>query len=407
MILTFGTENGYLKTRCSKYVIHDMHIATKKFPKNIPNRINVRGNEDAYKYVKEMVGTLNEDPQSFLAYNRGITIVVKSVEYDTEKNLIKANIPDDRLYGIADGGHTARAIAESPSDDAFVRVTLIVTQDRDFVRATTRYRNSGKNVRADDLASMNGDFDIVRQILIQGHLPDDDNHIAYRSGDKETRDLTTITDVARVVAAFSSLSLDYYRRGVFEEAYKDIKAVLHSAVNVIQHITNDKLYYNSSNFGMIAGGIRLYEAIDRTLNEELDIAGATALLGATKKNRLAEKKRLLFLAPAEDEKKNCLSYLYTYWIFQAFRAFLIKSEKGENHLRWYCPKDDIVEFFEDNKKKVFELTAKVIQEHYKDTDFESRVFHTNSDAYHYLYNEFKDWRDEYEESLAGATEMSA
>lgn len=184
-----------------------------------------------------------------------------------------------------------------------------------------------------------------------------------------------------------------------------MKVLLHSTVNVIQHVTSDKLYYNSYNFDMIANGIKLYEAIDRTLNEELDIAGATALLGATKKNRLAEKKRLLFLAPAEDEKKNCLSYLYTYWIFQAFRAFLVKSVKEENRLRWYCPADDIVAFFEDNKKKVFELTAKVIREHYKDIDFESRVFHTNSDVYHYLYNEFKDWRDEYEESFAKATEV--
>lgn len=400
MIFKFPSK-GLIRYESKEYTSFHLIVPVSKFPKGIPNKINARGNEDNNKYVKSMVNTL-EGPYSerFEAFNRGVTIIANSVSYDPENSTLVVDISDGEKYGIADGGHTVAAIEKAHNSNADVRVEIVVATKRSLIRDITIFRNNGKNVKAEDLANLSGDFDIVKAIMQVGGLPTDNTHIAERSGDFGTKHLTKLLEPARIVATFTEKHLVNYRKGVFDKAYKGIASLTVSPSNVIKalDVETDKYLKNVGNFPVIAAGIHLYQLIDQTINC-LPMEEARALLGITEDSSAKTSKRLDFLADASADRTEHLSYLYTFLVFHAFRAFLAKGK--DNQLRWAVPDGDIVEFFEGNSKKAFEIVAKELKEAVENgLKVDGDQLNHKGDIHENVYSAFVDWRDERDEEVA-------
>ena len=68
--------------------------------------VNARDSSNKGKVPAAIRETLSEKPEWFAAYNRGLTLVVSSVQWDNQTKRLTLGFDDRRYHGVLDGGHT-------------------------------------------------------------------------------------------------------------------------------------------------------------------------------------------------------------------------------------------------------------------------------------------------------------
>src|SRR5262245_50531980 len=109
-VRTFKDPTGDPKRRTIYALVRLTDIPD--FPLNPDPRVPKTGG----KILRTIAESARSNDGKFHNKNRGITLCVKSAEYDNRANELILDIPenwDEGLYGIIDGGHTHAAVREA------------------------------------------------------------------------------------------------------------------------------------------------------------------------------------------------------------------------------------------------------------------------------------------------------
>jgi hypothetical protein len=166
---------------------HDTAFALVRIgdlPANLPLEVNPRSQNTGSRVARQIAETLTEDPENFNLLNRGITLTVSESNYDNKKGELTLTFPNDRNYGVIDGGHTYRVITENKQAattedeadgngkkepdffDGFVRLEILNGIKRlDLIAEVARARNTSAQVKEESLANLEGKFNWIKEAI--------------------------------------------------------------------------------------------------------------------------------------------------------------------------------------------------------------------------------------------------
>ena len=147
---------------------------------------NVRGYLSDTKYNKNIIRTLNDNPNKFFMYNNGITITAQNVKVEP-KNSFKKYLFTIENMQIVNGGQTLRSIYkfkdanfdEEKLENSSVLIRIFKTEDNDeLINEIAEYTNSQNAISDADLKSIN-----KMQIKIDNFLATHEIDYIRKSGD--------------------------------------------------------------------------------------------------------------------------------------------------------------------------------------------------------------------------------
>ena len=153
-------------------------VPVHEIPEEFFDWMEVNAREPSLKgrVPKAIRTTLNESPELFVAYNRGLAILAKAVEYDNKSKVIKLTFKDKECHGIFDGGHTLKVILDernnsstntetNEQEDAYCRLEIITGLPEDIITDIVDARNTSKQVASKSLLNLEGRFSELKKLL--------------------------------------------------------------------------------------------------------------------------------------------------------------------------------------------------------------------------------------------------
>lgn len=172
---------------------------------------NVRPPKDNHPF-KEMMKSVEENPELFHLKNRGITYICKKFLYDNQSRKLTItipNVPKSRLdeeisprFGIADGGHTFKVVEDVAGDietyqqdeewtEPFVRVHFMASEaDVLGIDDVVEALNTSIQVKRFTLEEYRGKFDELKEALRSTNF--DISHVAFRENEDKPWQVTEI-----------------------------------------------------------------------------------------------------------------------------------------------------------------------------------------------------------------------
>lgn len=190
-------------------------VLAKDLPLGLKYGPNARFAELKTRAAKDMLETLETEPESFIFKNNGIMVVADSLRSEDNKVTLVCHEsePDDDSpgHGVLNGGHTYRVLqhALSSTDPRFTNVgekaAVLITvglgiPDEEIWRIS-RARNTSEKVPLHALRELAGDWSIVK-----ANLPASSRHlVAFKPNDPEATDeLYDTTDLVRRLALLNN-----------------------------------------------------------------------------------------------------------------------------------------------------------------------------------------------------------
>ncbi len=188
------------------------YVKIAEFPHGkLPDDINPRSHDELRLnsgIPKRIAESLEDSPELFHIFNRGVLVVAKRASYDNNKRILTFEIPSRDEGGLADGATTDRVIAgmlgklseedkkriletDSPHfyKDAYVHVEVVSGIPPDMIVPLTAARNTSKQVQEFALEQLRGGYDKLRKVLDASEFGD---RIRYRENDPQTVDIRTV-----------------------------------------------------------------------------------------------------------------------------------------------------------------------------------------------------------------------
>ena len=133
--------------------------------------VNAREATEKGKVPHAIRETLSERPEWFSAFNRGLTVVAKWVEYDNSTREITLRFDDQDFHGVLDGGHTLKAILDSREDldgalqEGHCNVEIFTGLAEEDIPSVVEARNTSKQVASKSLTHLQGRFSDLQDAL--------------------------------------------------------------------------------------------------------------------------------------------------------------------------------------------------------------------------------------------------
>ena len=131
--------------------------------------VNARDSSDRGKVPTAIRQTLNEKPDWFATYNRGLTIVASMVDYNNKNKTVTLGFNDRRYHGVLDGGHTLRAILDERLEDepqqGFCNLEIFTGLDETEIPSVVEARNTSKQVETKSLLDLSGAFGPLKDAI--------------------------------------------------------------------------------------------------------------------------------------------------------------------------------------------------------------------------------------------------
>ncbi len=159
--------------------------------------VNAREATDKGKVPHAIRETLTDKPEWFAAFNRGLTVVAKQVEYDNKTRELTLRFDDQLYHGVLDGGHTLKAILDSREDldgtsqAGHCNVEVFTGLVEDEIPAVVEARNTSKQVASKSLTNLQGKFDDLKHALGNA-LVDKISWFENDDGDMDVREVIGI-----------------------------------------------------------------------------------------------------------------------------------------------------------------------------------------------------------------------
>lgn len=196
IVLSFPLEKQYITETVLEQGKKDQTKVFHLYPKisnwparQAPDAPNPRShNKECLRspVAKAIEQTLREHPKDFLFANRGLAIMVNSLNYDPQKEQVELTLTHPENHGVADGATTDAVIAKiqheiaesikteeenkkeiyNPLESGRVHLEVITgLTDHDRIAWLVEGRNTSRQVKGWSMSDFRGQFDWLREIL--------------------------------------------------------------------------------------------------------------------------------------------------------------------------------------------------------------------------------------------------
>jgi hypothetical protein len=319
--------------------------------------------------AKQIVRTLQEDPERFASKNQGIYLIVENIEHKKGsggQGEVSFTMHDKGLHGLVNGGHTFRAIRQVaeerdsarqigeepiPPDpwDAYVRLHIMQFERPDASTIAEMAEGLNRSLQVDDpsLENLRGTFSEIKEKLDgkPGH-----DQISYRQGDQGD------VDIQQVLTYMMMLNLNEFpdRKKHPHVYFGQPKEVLKAFIKDSDIESEDE-----SAFRRILP--HLHEVLvltDKIQQLGVRELGRLKVSGAKKNNRVRSARnqdRTAHFAGGIIGGSFPLGWLYP--VLAAFRANINPVAWREGRLEWYAPPVELLE------STIEEMAQIIKQEH--------------------------------------------
>lgn len=318
-------------------------VSVNDLPLDIPLDPDPRAPKEKGAVPQQIIRSLKTNDGRFHLLNRGITISVKKYTFDTQKQTVSLDIPEEEQYGIIDGGHTyyaisanvqrerERLIAELEEGSSAAEVVAfpeqyvhleILERIEEHLADIAEARNFSVALKSWTLANYRDKFDW----LLTSIGPEYTRHIKVRENDEQP---VGILDVIQIMSAVNPILFSEEKPAI--ESYKNVGKCLEWFVD-----EEDK--YGFRKFEPIAKDIlRLYDYVRFNFKEKYNAAdesGKPGRFGARKeaKDRKRGSRRIstyYFLEPEKGPVQGDVPIEkgFALPLISGFRV-LVKEKKG-------------------------------------------------------------------------------
>ena len=277
--------------------------------------VNARDATDKGKVPNAIRETLNDRPEWFAAFNRGLTLVAKQVEYDNKTRELTVRFDDRRYHGVMDGGHTLKAILDSRegSGDSeqvgHCNVEIFTGLDEEEIPAVVEARNTSKQVASKSLTNLQGRFEGLKEAV----YPFADEISWFENDDGNM-------DVREVIGILTAI----------DPSHGDtLPVIAYSGKEQCLKLFREKNEQYQKLYGIAPEALRIWDAIQYYLPDQYNKKGPEPgtggkfgrLTGVTQSQR--KPKRLPFIDKFT-EYSTPNGYLYP--VLSAFRAMLVERD---------------------------------------------------------------------------------
>lgn len=185
-------------------------IPTREIPQDFLKWMEVNAREPSLngRVPKAIRTTLNDQPEYFIAYNRGLSILAENVKYDNQEKRVTITFKDKSRHGVFDGGHTLAVMLDelntNASNDeqqnAYCKVELMTGVQTDMIADIVDARNTSRQVASKSLLNLEGSFAELKSAL----GPSLRKLVAW----KENED--AVIDVREVIALLTTFDRVHY-----------------------------------------------------------------------------------------------------------------------------------------------------------------------------------------------------
>jgi hypothetical protein len=366
---------------------HDMAFALVRIgdlPADLPLEINPRSQNTESRVSRQIEETLTEDSENFALFNRGITVTASEATYDNKKNLLTLRFPNERHYGVIDGGHTFQVIqknkaaAQTEEGDengkahkepeffnSFVRLEILTGIKRtDLIADVARARNTSAQVKEESLANLQGKFDWIKESINtaeKGQPASYANKIAWRENEDSDEMPIGVREIIGFATMFHPMYEDSDNAPTI--AYQSKGRCLEMFVGVnLTAADAEKIEAGYQRLHKILPDVlRLYDYVHQQMEKHYrTIGGFSGISGEEQKGNKVKLGKVVEVKHYKDGFP--LYYLnetaefkfpdgWVYPIVAALRALC--SYKGSGAVKW---KADPFTYFDKYGKKLVELT---------------------------------------------------
>ena len=274
--------------------------------------VNAREATDKGKVPHAIRETLTDKPEWFAAFNRGLTVVAKQVEYDNKTREITLRFDDQLYHGVLDGGHTLKAILDSREDldgtsqAGHCNVEVFTGLVEDEIPAVVEARNTSKQVASKSLTNLQGKFDDLKYAL-GDDLVDKISWFENDDGDMDVREVIGILTALDPSYGTTSPVVAYSGKEqclkLFRQKDKDYEKLYGIAIDALQ-MWDSIQYYLPGHYNQKG-------------SEPGKFGGFTGVTKSTKK-----PKQLPFIGESTEYH---IPTGYIYPVLSAFRAMLVEK----------------------------------------------------------------------------------
>jgi len=306
---------------------------------------------------RQIIETLEEQPELFALKNLGIYVLVEKVEHKKESGghgEVQLTLTDPKRHGVVNGGHTYKAIRQVVEDpdgpepkDAWVRMHVIEGLDPELITEIAEGLNRSLQVTDHALANLQGRFSEIKEVLKGKHGA---NEISFTTGEQGKIDIQEVLSIMALLDLKEYPNEDKYPNSVFGQP----KAVL-------KHFKDDTDSKDSAFKRMYP---RLHEILvlwDH-VQEQAAVWGAPGLgdLGRRKGKTNQKKNPHEGIFSGRTIDRNVFAGL-VYPIIAAFRANISQKAWDEGKFEWIV---DPAKLLHDS----FDGMASIVRKEYADNN---------------------------------------
>ncbi len=134
--------------------------------------VNAREPSLGGRVPKAIRDTLDNKPDWFVAYNRGLALLAAEVNYDNKNQQMTVVFDDKTQHGVFDGGHTLKVILDrradgqaDEGDEAHCRLEIMTGVPPDVITEVVEARNTSRQVASKSLLNLDGRFKPLKATL--------------------------------------------------------------------------------------------------------------------------------------------------------------------------------------------------------------------------------------------------
>jgi len=340
---------------------HYLFIPLKSLPLTIPTTPNPRQPNLLAKPCKQMMKTLEEEPERFTDYNRGLLLIADKVHFvhengDAKKIIVDFGVDEEGIPkgGLVDGGHTYAVLKEKIGDESLAELPIFVTIIEgvtDFASPLARARNTSVQVKENSMANLEEQFEPIKQAL-----GDYNNKVIYYENENLANDGAAFP-IEELVGLMTALNTDIYGKDSQPTiVYTGVSTCLNKWMNKKNRSSYEKLY------PLLPSIVELYEYLYTRFEDYAKEAGMShvgKINGVEKtRGRGSKRKAVQITLPFTGEVVGYrLSKGFSMPVFAALRFLLIEKE---GKMEWATePK----KFLDDHAGKLFQ---KIFEAHQKE-----------------------------------------
>ena len=151
--------------------------------------------------------TLTDDPEWFLFKNRGLTLLVSSVDYNNKENIISLELSNKSIHGLLDGGHTFKVIQEYLEElpekekegiNGLIKIEILEGIDElENAVKIVEARNTSTQVKPQSIEELNHNYDPLKEALKNEFYS---NNISYKEYELDEENTQKTIDIKEILS---------------------------------------------------------------------------------------------------------------------------------------------------------------------------------------------------------------